>query len=124
MQIRRSPNKLHHAILQVNNIPSVRQTDPDMMRGQDASSSCSQRPGQGMFMQMLSGMHIDCTEDIIQNENTSARIQRSGKGDSSFLPTTQVDSVGSDFGSFAVWKDFQIGEESAGVQNLLIALCV
>ena len=75
-------------------------------------------------MQMLSGMHIDCTEYIIQHENTSARIQRSGKGDSSFLPTAQVDSVGSDLGSFSVWKDFQIGEESAGVQNLLVALCV
>lgn len=84
--------------------------------GDEYSSLVCERAAQKALLDdVLGHASVDGRERVIEEDNVGAKVDGSGKTDSSLLSSTEVDALLSNLGLESVGKNVDIGLESAGL---------
>ncbi|GKT64743.1 LOW QUALITY PROTEIN: hypothetical protein ColTof3_12082 [Colletotrichum tofieldiae] len=96
----------------------------DVVGDQNASSALAQLASEALLIDVAADVGVDGAEDVVKDEDTSARVDGPGEGETPLLATAEVDTVGSQFGLVTVREHFQILLEGTDLDGLVVALLV
>ena len=74
LELFHEPSVLNRTVSKSNHILRLRQSKRNVMGNKNSSSSATKLPCQSFFVEMAADMCIHCTEDVVQDQNSSSRI--------------------------------------------------